>query len=68
MTDDKIIKSKWTTHKVYIDCLIHGKTVITNNLKCSKCSKPIKLYHCPFCDWEAGTKIAVEKHMKGKHE
>lgn len=30
--------------------------------------KPIVLYHCPKCDYEAGRKKPVEKHIRDKHE
>lgn len=30
--------------------------------------KPIKLYHCPYCLYEAGREIAVAKHIKNAHD
>lgn len=31
-------------------------------------NEPITLYHCPQCDYEAGTKAMVIKHIKEKHD
>lgn len=30
-------------------------------------AKVIKLYHCSECNYEAGTKYMVEKHIKKTH-
>lgn len=30
--------------------------------------EPIILYHCPYCDYEAGRRSFVVEHIKHKHE